>query len=67
MRKPATRIAVVFLLLVAAVHLGRFILQVEVVVDEIVMPQWISIFGFLVPAGLALLLKRESGNQNGSA
>lgn len=61
MKKPATMITVILLLLVAAAHLCRLIAQVEVVVNGATMPQWISILGFLVPAGLAIMLKRESG------
>ena len=59
MNKPITMIAVLFLFLVATMHIGRLIFQVEVVVDERVMPQWISIFGFIVPAALGLMLKKE--------
>jgi len=61
MKKPATMITVFFLLLVAAGHLCRLIAQIEVVVNGVAIPQWPSIFGVVVPAGLALMLKRESG------
>jgi len=60
MKKPATMITVCLLLLVAAGHLCRLITQVEVVVNGVAIPQWPSIFGVLVPAGLALMLIRES-------
>ena len=60
MKKPIATAVTIFLLLIAARHVLRLVLKVEVVVDGTTVPQWFSIFGTLVPAGLALLLKRES-------
>lgn len=60
MKKPATMTVVVFLFLVAALHLLRLVLNIEVAVDGAMIPQWVSLFGTLVPVGLALMLKRES-------
>ena len=60
MKKPATMTVVVFLCIIAALHLLRLALKIEVAVDGTLIPLWVSIFGILVPAGLALMLKRES-------
>jgi hypothetical protein len=60
MNKPINLITVIFLFLVAAMHLIRLIFHVEITVANTAVPQWASIIGFVVPAGLALLLRRES-------
>ena len=60
MKKPATLTVVLFLFIIAALHLLRLLLKVEVAVEGTLVPQWLSIFGILVPAGLAVMLKRES-------
>lgn len=58
--KPAARLATILLSLVALAHLARLLLRVEVVADGVVLPLWLSAFGFLVPGGIALALWRES-------
>ena len=60
MNKPITMIVVIFLSLVAVMHLLRLSLGVEVIVGGAQIPQWASIFGSVVPGALALMLKRES-------
>ena len=57
--KPAALVTVLFLSLVAVVHLLRLIMSVEVAVDGTLIPQWVSLFGVLVPGGLAVWLRRE--------
>lgn len=56
----AAKITMLFLLLIALAHVCRLIWQVEVVVNGVQLPQWLSLFGVAVPAGLAMLLQRES-------
>ena len=58
--KPFTTIAAVVFVLIALVHLYRLIHPFAVVVGGCSVPQWGSIFGVLVPAGLALMLWREA-------
>lgn len=58
--KTATVLAVLLLSLVALAHLLRFVLQVEVTAAGNVIPMWVSIAGFLVPAAVAVQLWRES-------
>jgi len=60
MSKPVTMIVVVFLFLVAILHLLRLLFQVEVTAGGIEIPQWVSIFGTLIPAGLATMLWSEN-------
>jgi hypothetical protein len=60
MKKPISMTVIIFLFIVAALHVLRLVLKIEVAVDGTLLPQWISIFGILVPAGLAVMLKRES-------
>lgn len=57
--KPAALVTVLFLGLVALVHLLRLIMSVEISVDGTLIPQWVSLFGVLVPGGLAIWLRRE--------
>ncbi len=57
--KPATKIAVVLLGLVAFIHLLRLVLGWEVLVAGYVVPVWISFFGLVIPGGLAFLVVRE--------
>ena len=57
--KPAALLTVLFLSLVALLHLVRMIMSVEVAVDGTLVPLWVSIFGVLVPGGLAFWLRRE--------
>lgn len=60
MKKPISLIVVIFMSLIAVLHLLRLVFQVDVMVGGEIIPQWASIFGSLVPAGLAVMLKRES-------
>ncbi|UCC49460.1 MAG: hypothetical protein JSV41_04635 [Gemmatimonadota bacterium] len=58
-KKPATLLAVIFLLLVGIAHLGRLVLRVEVTADGIVVPMWLSVVAVIVPPLLALGVWRE--------
>ena len=58
--KPFTTLATVVFALVALVHLFRLIWGFEVVVGGTMIPQWVSLPGLIVPAGLALMLWREA-------
>jgi len=58
--KPFTAIAVVFLALIAIVHLLRLFAGWEVVVVGFVIPVWWSGIGALVAGGLALMVWRET-------
>jgi hypothetical protein len=61
--KPFTTLAAVLLAVIALVHLYRLIQPFEVVIGGAIVPQWVSIVGLVVAAGLALMLWRESRPQ----
>ena len=48
--------------LVAIAHLLRLLMGWTVTVDSWLVPMWVSVIGTLVPAGLAVMLWKESGN-----
>ena len=60
MTKPFTTLAAVIFAVIALVHGYRLIKGFDVVVDGNSLPQWVSVVGILVAAGLALMLWRES-------
>ncbi len=57
--KSGSMIAIVLFSLVAVLHLLRLVLGVEVTADGAVVPMWVSGFGVVVPAMVALMLWRE--------
>lgn len=54
--KPAPFLAMIMLGLVAIAHLLRLLFQVELVAGGVVVPQWVSVFGFIGPGALAVAL-----------
>jgi len=58
--KPVSVIVNIFLGVVALMHLIRLIFQIEATWDGAVVPLWVSFFGCLVTAGLAIMLWREN-------
>jgi hypothetical protein len=58
--KPATLVAIIFLFMVAILHLLRLFFHVELTVNGAMVPMWLSIVGFLFTAGLAILMWREN-------
>lgn len=58
--KPFTTLTVAVLALVALAHLCRLILGFDVIVGGTTLPQWLSLPGLIVAAGLATMLWRES-------
>ena len=60
MIKPATSIVMILLMAISAEHLLRLIFQIEIIIGGFHMPLWLSIFGFIFPLPLALMLWRES-------
>ncbi len=41
-------------------HLLRLILRIDIVVNGMLVPVWLSLFGFIIPPVLAFLLWREN-------
>jgi hypothetical protein len=60
MTKPFTVIAIVFLSLSAVLQLLRFILGWEITVNGVSVPVWGSGIAFVVAAGLAVMVWRET-------
>ena len=58
--KPFTTLAVAVFALVALAHLCRLILGFDVMVAGTTLPQWLSLPGLIVAAGLAVMLWREA-------
>lgn len=58
--KPFTTIAVIVFSLIALIHLLRLFFGWEVIVNGMILPIWMSVPGFLIASGLALMLWRES-------
>jgi len=58
--KPATLVATIFLFMVAILHLVRILFHVELTVNGAMVPMWVSLFGFLFTAGLAIMMWREN-------
>ena len=58
--KPFAMITVIFLALVALVHLVRLLFAWEVTVQGIVIPVWVSAIAVVIPGALAIMLWRES-------
>ena len=57
--RPATSVTAMLLILIALAHLLRFAFGLEVTVQGVTVPLWVSIFGTIVPAGLAVGIWRE--------
>jgi hypothetical protein len=55
------RLAMIFLILVAALHLLRLAFGVEVLVGGVRIPPWASVLAVIGPGTLAGLLWRERG------
>jgi lipopolysaccharide export LptBFGC system permease protein LptF len=58
--KPFTTTAVVLFALIALMQLLRFILGWEVTVNGAIVPIWASLIAFVIAAGLAVMLWRET-------
>ena len=57
--KPAAKVTMMFLGLLAALHVARLLFQVEVVAGDVTIPMWASVFAVLGPGALATWLWRE--------
>ena len=58
--KPFTTLAAALFGLIALAHLYRLVKGLEVVVSGTLLPQWLSVVGLIVAAGMALMLWREA-------
>ena len=60
--KTGTLIAFVLFILVALAHSLRLLMSTQIMIENWQVPMWISVLGVIVPAGVALLLYKESRN-----
>ena len=60
MKKPFTITAVALFSLIALLQLLRFTLGWEVTVNGLTVPIWVSGIAFVIAAGLAVMLWRET-------
>ena len=58
--KPFTTLAAALFGLIALAHLYRLVRGCEVIVGGTVIPQWVSVVGLVIGAGMALMLWREA-------
>ena len=58
--KPFTSIAIIVFSLIAFMHLLRLLFVWEVTINAMIVPVWLSLLGFMISSGLALMLWRES-------
>jgi len=60
MKKPFTITAVIFFLLMALMQLLRFTLGWDITVNGVAVPVWVSGIAFVIAAGLAVTVWRET-------
>jgi hypothetical protein len=58
--KPVTTVVTILLVILSVLHLLRLILRIDVLINGMLVPVWLSLFGFMVPLTLAWLLWREN-------
>jgi hypothetical protein len=58
--KPFTTLAAALFGLIALAHLYRLVKGFEIVVGGAAIPQWLSVVGLVIGAGMSLMLWREA-------
>jgi len=58
--KPFTSIGIIVFSVIAFIHLLRLYFGWEVIINGMIIPLWMSVPGFLIMLGLALMLWKES-------
>lgn len=58
--RPWTKLAAAIFALIAILHALRLLLGLQVVVDGLTIPLWLSVGGMLVSGTLAAMVWRES-------
>lgn len=59
--KPFTTLALAVFVVVAGLDFLRILMGWEVVIGGVMIPMWASYLGLLLAGGLAVMLRRESG------
>ena len=60
LEKPFTTIVVIVLSVIAFLHLIRLYFGWQITINGAIVPVWVSVPGFLIASGLALMLWKES-------
>ena len=64
--KPFSTLAVVIFSIISLAHLLRLFFGWEVIVNGVIIPQWVSVPAFVILGALAFMLWREArGQQQG--
>ena len=58
--RPFTMIAALIFVCMALLHVYRVFTQFQIIVGSHTIPVWVSYFGIVIPALLAILLLREN-------
>ncbi len=58
--KPFTLAAIALFALVAILHAVRVVFGWSMTINELDIPVWVSILGSIIPAGLAVMVWKES-------
>ena len=58
--RPFTMIAALIFFCVALAHVYRIFTQFQIIIGSHTIPMWVSYFGIVIPALLAILLIREN-------
>lgn len=58
--KIGSLLGIIVFTLVALAHLARLLTGTEILIGGAALPQWVSVFGAVVPGLIAFLLFRES-------
>ncbi len=65
MARPFTWIASAIFALIALVHIYRLYSHFDFVIGRLVIPQWVSILGVVIPGFLSWMLCREARGTRG--
>ncbi len=65
MSRPASLVASILLIVVAALQLCRFLFGISVIIGGVEIPRWPSAIAAIVPASIALWLLKERNGRAG--
>jgi hypothetical protein len=64
--RPFTWIASAIFAVMALVHAYRLVTHFQVIMGSHTIPQWVSVIGVIIPAGLSWMLCREARGTTGA-
>lgn len=60
MQKPVTKTIIGLLFTIAVIHLFRILLHIDIEVQNMLIPRWVSLTTFTVAVSLGVMLAHES-------